>query len=470
MAASPTQESEQHTRQHPENAVVITYNRAVQLALSNMLPNQQTDIHLRELRNMRDDLQTHITNQERRQVNRETQDILNNMNQDLWNLNLQIGGAAAQQQQLQTAAAAAMEAFILSMDSGGPIDTQALQTAINSMIWAASMDVSIGAMQDGRNTLGNALSDIDAQRNPARYVIDNNRRDLTDLDRQIEALNLTQEHAKIAQENILRQTIIAVEELSLAISVTQASISVSEESLRQSTVLHSFGMMSINDIRMAEQTLERSRMALTELILRHESAMSHLNNMLHQPLNQHTVIEFERDLPEIPDNITRHITQTATTTQIVRQLRLQVETARYARRTFDENRERERRANQNAGRPGETETVRRNNDRTRDALLESYNLATTTLAQATQSLQAAMHNAYNELERLHTQKEIQTIALSTATTLLETALTNFELGRATAHEVEQARLNVFIAEQAMETTLNQKWLLAFLLEHPVLLI
>jgi len=457
------------SQQHPENAVIITYSRAVELALSNMIPNQQADIYLRELRNMRDDLQTHIINQERRQVTRETQDLINDMQDNLWGLDWQISGAVTQQQQLQAVATAAMEEFIQSMGTG-IVDTNALQTAITSMIWASSMDMSIGAMQDGRSQIGTTIDDINALRNPARYVIDNNRRDLTELERQIEALNLTQENAEIAQENALRQTIIAVEELSLAISVTQATIGVSEESLRQAEVLHSFGMMSINDIRMAEQALARSQMALTELTIRFDSAMQHLNHMLHQPLNQHTVIEFERDLPEIPENIARHITQTATSTQIVRQLQLQVETARYARRTFDETRDRERRANQSAGRAGESETVRRNNDRTRDALQESYNLAVATLAQATQSLQTAMHNAYNDVDRLHTQKEIQAIELSTAITLFETVLTNFELGRATAHEVEQARLNVFISEQAMETTLNQKWLLTFMLENPVLLI
>jgi outer membrane protein TolC len=84
-------------------------------------------------------------------------------------------------------------------------------------------------------------------------------------------------------------------------------------------------------------------------------------------------------------------------------------------------------------------------------------------------MEAAMRRAYNDLTNLQTQRESQLLEVARAQQALEVAQTNLALGRITRHDVTQAELAVFVAEQAIESTLNQQWLLAFRLQNPSLL-
>ena len=434
--------------------VVISYENALRMVLDDMLPVRGADAQIREMQNQRDDLRDYILRIERNTLPVGMQDIINDLQDELHDLEAQLFNAINFQNQMQTDAELAMQAFIADMTN-----TNMLQSAIEAMVAAQGMGGTITVLEDMQRRMWREIGGIHDP-NPEQYVIDGNNRNLNEMDRQIQGVRLQQDQDRLMRENALRVAIITLEELNSSINVMESGLALTEESLRQMRVMHGLGMVSQNELRNIEQTLALSRMELGETLLLRGNAQRHLNHLLGQPLSQHTIVEFEREL--------HHTTQTVAQTQAVRQLELNVISARYALRNFEEAREREIERNRDASRRDETERVRIDNDRTRDALRENYNIAVAAHTQATQSMNAAILHGYNELERLQNRLEIQNIALSNAEIQLSTTQINLELGRATAFELEQAYFNVFMAEQAIETTINQKWLLAFTLENPVL--
>jgi len=448
--------------------VVIQYQDALQMALRDMLPVRGTDAQILEMQNQRDDLREHILHLERNTLSPEMQRIVNDMHDQLMNLEMQIYGAAAAQNHLQQAGESALQAFIAGLNYGSA-DGYMLQTAIQGLVAAQGLGGTVSVLEDARSSMWREMNSFHNQVNPYDYVLDGNRRNLNEMERQMQGLRFQQDQQILAREYALRSAIIAIEGLTHAIEIAEQGITLAETSFGHMSIMHGLGMVSIIQLQTAEQELAQHRMELSETQLQKNSMQQHLNHMLGQPLSQRTVIAFERELPQLPANISRHISQTVAASHTVRSLELNVESARYALRNFNEARDREIERNQNDGRRDETDRVRTENDRTRDALQEAYNMAIASRNQAAQALESAMLHGHNELARLQTRIEVQTTALAIAETGLQTTQTNFELGRATRHELEQAQFSVFAVQQAIEATLNQKWLLAFALDNPSLL-
>jgi len=453
----------------PEQEVVITYETALQMALRDILPVRGADAVIREIENQRDDLRDHISSIERNELTPQLQDLLHDLNMELWELDMQIWGARASQDELQQMGELALQTFVDILTTTGQADGQVLQEAIQSMVTAQNIGSNLPMMQAGRRQVWDAIDEINRLSRPYQYVMDGNRRYLSEMERQMQSLRLQQEHDRLAIENSLRNAMVALNELILAVEIAESGLALAEESLRHMYVMHELGMISTMDLLTARQQLTTHRTELSELRIHKTGARQHLNHMLGAPINQNTIIVFERETPQLPTNLNRHVSQVVAQTQAVRQLQLNIYSARYALRNFTEAREREISRNQGEGRQGETNHTRIENDRIRDALRENYNIAIASHAQAIQALDAAMLHGYNELTRLINRYEMQTATITFAETHLEIARTNYGLGRITQHELEQARFNVLMAEQAMESTLNLKWLLAFTLDNPSLL-
>jgi len=449
--------------------VVISYENALTMALRDMLPIRGADAIIRQVQNQRDDLRDHITRLERNQTTQEMRDIIDDLHDELWSLEMYIMDATIFQNRMQEGADIALQSFIYALSNHNYVDGDMLEAAIGAMVAAQTIGGTIATMEDGRTFLWAEINNIHSHNRPYQHVIDGNHRNLSEMDRQMQGMRLQQEFELIMQEHTLRVAIITVEELIMAVEIMENGIALAEEGLNQLRVMHSLGRVGIHELHTAEQELSQSRMEQLELILYRNSAQQFLNHLLGQPLSQNTIVSFQRELPEFPENRSRHVTRVVAETQAIQQIELNVLSARYALRSFNDMREGEIRRNQNANRRGETDRTRIDNDRTRDALRESYNMAVESRDQAIRAMEAAMLHGYNELERLINRLEIQNIALAAAQTHLTITQANLDLGRGTAHEIEQARFNVFLAAQAIETTLNQKWLLAFTLENPSLM-
>jgi len=247
-------------------------------------------------------------------------------------------------------------------------------------------------------------------------------------------------------ENTLRSLIITVAELETRIESMDAELVLTEEDLRRVTVRNQFGRASANELRGAQQAVLLAQMDLTQHKTNLYSAHNSLNHLLGQPLSQYTVIEFEITLLDENFDLSDHIRRVIPGTPTISQLQLEVDWANEARRAYRGS----------------------NRDTQRD-LREAYERTVLARNQAMRTMETALRRANNELTNLQTTIEVRQLELYRAKQRLETAETNLSLGTITRHEVEQARLAVFHAEQAIESIVNQKWMLIFRIKNPSLL-
>lgn len=177
-------------------------------------------------------------------------------------------------------------------------------------------------------------------------------------------------------------------------------------------------------------------------------------------------------MPELPENLARHIELLLPQTQTIRQLQLEIDSAVSARfaHTGSNN---TINISQSDRQRALTTTSHNNNEiinlRTRINLQDAVDRAELELSETIRTMTAALHRSYADLEGLLAQEAILKTELYQAQTILNMAITNFDMGRVTALDVQQARLGVFRIEQDIESIRNSIWLLAFNLENPSLL-
>ena len=426
------------------DAVVILYSRAVTMAINNSAIID-IDEHIEEMEELRDELRTDLRRLERGEWRQETMTALF---EELGELEISLFFAHVGQQNLRDNIEFAIQNLINSLTdpgSEGMIVEMNLEAAIAGILAAQNMSGNMAMMQ---MRLLDIFDEINRLQDGSHVqdMISAARRALNEMEQQMQLLRLQQRQSKLAMENTLRSLIVAVIELETAIETMEANIALTAENLRRVTVRHTFGRASNNELRAARQALALEEMGLAQRKTNLYNARNSLNLLLGQPLAQYTFIDFDRTPPEIPENLTEHMAAVIPTTPPIRQLQMDVDREHEAMRAYRGS-DREKRA----------------------ALLEAYERATQRRDQAMLTMEAAMRRAYNELLNLQTTMETQLLQLYRAKQALEVAETNLALGRITRHDVVLAQQAVFQARQAITSTYNQKWTLAFRLENPSLL-
>ena len=425
-----------------EDTVVIPYNHAIELAAATL---QDIEEIFEEMRELQDELRDEIRELERGDQTRET---ISDLAEELATLELQLMYAQLTHEMMHGSIELSIENMLASMASPDDADGlgAALHSAISGMMAVQGMGGNIAMMQ---NRMHNILDEISLLRNDGvnvRDIVDGLRDAIEEIDYQMDVMRLGHEQSTLVVENTLRSLIIAVTELETMIETMETSLVQTRENLRRANIRYDFGLVNHNHVSAAEQAVTLGELALTQRQTSLYNARNSLNYLLGQPLSQYTVVEFARDLPEIPEDLDAHIAEIIPTTPPIRRLQMIVDTEYEAMRAY------------------------RGFDRdTRAALRETYERATQNRDAAMRTMEAAMRRAYNDLANLQTQKETQLLEVTRAEQALEVAQTNLRFGRITRHEVTQAEVAVFHAEQAIQSTLNQKWLLAFRLENPSLL-
>jgi len=432
----------------PEESVVLSYTQAVELVMNN-LALQEVDEIISEMHYLRRDLRNDIRRLERGEWK---EDTLQALFDELSDLTMHINDALIHQDMMLQNTELSLQAIIDSItdpQNAGYLSSDALRAAIIGMIDTQNMGGSISMME---MRIFSIFDEIAALENSERRreITYETRRDLNkayrQLERQMEVLNLGQQQSKLVIENTLRSLIITVIELETRIEAMEAELVLTEENLRRVTVRHQFGRASVNELRNAQQALLLAQMDLAQHKTSLYSAHNSLNHLLGQPLSQYTVIEFEATLLHENFDLSDHIRRAIPSTPTISQLQLDVDWANEARRAY-----------------------RGNNRDTQRELREAYERTVLTRNQAMRTMEAALRRANNELTNLQTTMEVRQLELYRAIQRLEAAETNLSLGTITRHEVEQAKLAVFHAEQAIASTLNQKWMLIFRIENPSLL-
>ena len=317
------------------------------------------------------------------------------------------------------------------------------------------------AIQD----LENRIDDLDEERDDLRDLlrrvqwswsaaaVSNLRHQITEIERQKEHLALDIEIIELRTELFLRNALTGMNNAAINIKIAEASIEISAEHLRRTGLLHQFGLASAGELRVAEQRLAQEEIRLENLRLAKANARGNPNLLLGQPPYQWTYVEFERELPEIPEGLSRHIESIVPTTPTIRQLQININ-----RRQSDRSRHR-----------AECTHMSRRNCEQYIALREIYDRAHLDRDIAIRQMETALRTAYSNLEQLFNRQAAAQVNLDLAIGRLETAYTNLELGRVTQFDVTQAYFDVFSAELEIEMILNEQWVLGLLLAYPVLL-
>jgi len=427
--------------------VVLSYEQALQMALRGLLSISDMDVQLREMQRQHEDMWNDLRRLERGGY---TWERINDLHKELSALDIQAWNLVAAQMEMRQGAESALEDFfssVLPLDDEGSASPsiQSLQAAIQGMIGAHDLNNSLAMMEMRHNSISQEIQDLQNGTRMQERIAEA-RGDLADLERAMKNIRFQQEQTKLGSERTLRNLIIVSAELSLSVETEKANLTLTEENLNRARVRFELGLASANELRLAEQSLAQARMDLNTLLINQANAQQNLNHLLGATLPQFTVIEFEREIIELPENLTMHIIGAITQSPTIRQLQLDVDRAREEQRAYT---------------GFDRDTIR--------TLREAYERAVLGRDQAKGAMEAAMRRGFNDLDNLLIQNRSLGIELENASLALEAILLNFQLGRATQHDVAQVRLNIYRIEQRIEANQNSKWTQSFLLENPSLL-
>jgi len=444
--------------------VEITLDRALNLAVSEMLAVQDLDDVIRVMRMQERDLRDQLRRLERGDTGGEAMNALGGA---LLELDMAIAMASAAQQGISQQIDASLQAVVIGAANNEPVGDhiQAIMTGLTS---SQALNTQIAGMQSQRSTIVNEMNSLN---NLLRGSIDDLRLAVNEIERQIENLGLHQEIIEVSMDYALRNILIILHEIDMGIEILELNVELADDRLRHATASYQVGFISANDLLAIEHGILQGHMQLADLIRSRETIIQNINHMLGLPLSQNTIITFERDIPETPEITNRHIERQVTSTQTIRQLQIAIDSAKAERRAYTGN-DRDifisasdrRRALEPAGNNANIRNLRE-----RIALQDAVDRAVQERNMAMRTMEFTIRQAYRDLDALSSQLDAQHRNLSQAKASLRTAYANYSVGRITQLDLEQARIAVTTAEQGIERIYNQKWLLAFTLANPILL-
>jgi len=287
-------------------------------------------------------------------------------------------------------------------------------------------------------------------------MLDNMRRQMIELERRLESITLDRDIMTLRREQSLINALLNIINIALDIETAEASLVITAEQLRRAELLHRFGFASASEVRTAQARLTQEQMSFENHLIAQTSAQNNLNLLLGQHADVLIYVKFERELPELPEDLTNHIEALTAQAPNIRQMQFNV----YRR---SEDLERHLAAYRQRGErpPRDCETC--------EALQEAYDRAVLEQNIAIRGMEASLRTAYNNLEQLQTQEAAARLALAQAEENLQTAQTNLDLGRVTQFDIDIAEFAIFSAQQTIERILYMQWGMVLGLKNPVLL-
>jgi hypothetical protein len=434
-----------------EDAVIFSYERAVELALENMLALQDINRAIAEMQTQRGDLYYDITSMRRGTF---AQKAIQALHDDLWRLDANLRGTSQLMQNAEHELA-----YLLESMANAEANTLVfeIQTLIQNILTTQGMGQNIAQLETQRFAIFHELNMLQDSRNIQR-MINSATHSLAEIDRSMEYLRIQREQTELSMENLLRGIIVSLLEQDMQIDSLEIEIVIAEENFRRATILHELGLQSNNELRAARQNLANTRLRLEESHRNRYNLEQNLNLLLGEPASQNTLIQFEFEpLPDDFDLCMEIIPQSA----VIRQLQLTVDGARQELQFFNA----QLREFQQYNFQPET-----NQDRAaRRSLQENYSRAVNGRNQEILAKESSLRRIFSDIENLNSRMESQLTELETAIEQHDIARTNYEQGRATQLDVTIAELEIIRTQQSIKRLYMQKWTLLFIFENPSLL-
>lgn len=459
--------------QSSENVVAIPYNQAIQMAKSGMISSQDVEAQINNIQMLHRDLRDEISRLEAGTFNR---DRINVLRTELTELNELLSATMMRQFNMQNSIEFSMQHILDSLSNIGEegVDDFFGDVLKSVMASTASMNVMSSDIALIQMRQAAVTQEIQQLQNEAglRTILLEARNSLNELERQIDKLRLHQEQAELVMNLALRRIIVDMAGQTLRIAAMEAELALAEQNLSIATLASELGLISSHNLSAAEHRFAQSLTRLEGLLRSENISLQNLNYLLGQPLSQPTVVTFSPHLPQIPQNPEGYITEKILQSPAIRQLQIDIDSAKGARRVYTGNdhdiniseADRQRAVNNVADNNSNIAAIRN-----RIALQDAVERAELSLEQAIRAMEAKFYLAYTDFEGLEAQEAALHRELTQVQAALEVAAASFELGRVTRIEVDEARLSVLLIEHDIERILNQKWILAFLLENPSLL-
>ncbi|MCL1877469.1 MAG: TolC family protein [Defluviitaleaceae bacterium] len=468
-----------------EETVVLTYEDAVEMILEDMLVLRDLDVAIRDMSVQRRFLADEVERLERYGENFEIR-IMREILVDLDDAiaAVRIGQVVATQ--FTNDSLRDMQLALAGLTQEGTQEQMtALQAAMAGLVLMSAPDMSmqISSLENQRYDLSRDLERLE-ERESIDELKRSARQNINEFDRTSDILRLNREQAAIGMEFALRNMIVGMAEIDRGEALLEVGIDLMEQGVDRMTIMHEVGLVSENALATATHNLAQTRTQLDELRRGRQTLMQNMNYLLGQPLFQDTVIEFERVLPEFPEDLEEHIEEMLDETHAVRMSQFDIDRAREARWVYTGHNREIRVSDGERRRAFDTTRVRSDNlwrtylteaeqeimaIRNRVALQEAVERAESSHDQTVRTTQAAILRGYTEFEGLIARYEALYADADHAAAEIESAVTGYELGQTTSFDIEQARMELLRIELEKESVRNQKWILMFRLENPSLL-
>ena len=449
------------------DGVVISFDRALQKSLDDMLALADLDVIIREMRMQHRDLQYQLRRFDSGAARRET---LTEFHRLLGQIDMGLAIIEARQvsigQEIDTALGIAVAGLLApDADIAGP----GLLLTISGMTGLVALEMEAAELQRQRTLIMSNMREFDDDF--FRDTADEMRRGLREIERQINNVGLHQDIIKLSLEYALRAIVVVISELAAATRILEISMELADESLVRARLSYELGLLSSHEMLSIELSTSQGHTGLSELRRARQRVIQNLNLLIGQPFDQYTIIEFELYVPEMPDDLDSHIAELILLAPSIRQLYNAQLSARADRRAYTGNNRDitisasdRRRAMEAAVNDERVSTIRN-----RITLQEAVERADLAYKQALRSMEFTLRQAFDELESLNSQLETAYRELDLAESTLSISLASLSVGRITQFEASQAELAVANARQSIESIYNQLWILAFGLRNPEVL-
>ena len=222
--------------EYEDDAVVITLEDALEMAVGEMLFLRDIDAILRELPQQRRELNNLHTRMSRGDLRAEQ---LNALYNQLFMLESQLTQAMLSQQMamqnIQNDINSAVEGILNNPEEAEQFLIRFMQSAMDGAASSVNMGMEMSMMEAQRAMI---LSEIQAAQNTEIHqeTLRGIRHSVNELDRLSERLNLQQEQAKLSMESALRGMVVTIMELEMSAAALEAELELGEQRLQQITI------------------------------------------------------------------------------------------------------------------------------------------------------------------------------------------------------------------------------------------
>ncbi|MBR1737162.1 MAG: TolC family protein [Firmicutes bacterium] len=272
-------------------------------------------------------------------------------------------------------------------------------------------------------------------------------RSIKSVDIQKAQLPLNEEMLKDSSVALLKNYVMTLRNTEMNIELLEESIKLGEENIKNLELKNSLGYASDNEVASAKNTQKNNEASLTQLKLSYENQKQNLKTFLGLSADKEVYVDMDVKFDALNGiDLETYIVQKTQADPSIRILKDNVDIAKY-----------------NASTSGAVATE------THIQMDNNLKSAQRALKDGQDNMEKNIRNAYNQLKQLEENDKSLKVSLEQAIRDYNTVVTSYETGRATIYQVNQAKLGVLKAEQAIESNALNYDVLSFTFERPYLL-